>query len=88
MPQAQSEANTKKTTPSMRGDHVPFNGDVAHRRGFALIDNPYPEHKPQHRLWEQDWRFRHAFAWPTAPDAPGGRMYPTETCRANGVPER
>ena len=65
--------------------YVPFNGDQAHRLGFCLLDNPWADHEPGWKRWVDDWRFRHKHALPTAPDAEGGRLRPTELSRAEGV---
>jgi len=60
---------------------APHDGDTAHRRGWALSDNPWPTGTAGHRNWVDDWRFRH-LQTACAADAPGGRLRPTETTRA------
>lgn len=65
--------------------HVPYDGDVAHRKGFALIDNPYPDHTREYSSWRSDWLFRHEHAPHGAADAEGGRLRPTKLNRAEGL---
>lgn len=65
-----------------QNNSVPFDGDIAHRRGFALVDNPWPEHDPNHKEWASDWRFRHKHALRDAADAEGGRLRPSELNRS------
>jgi Uma2 family endonuclease len=61
---------------SKHQSQVPRDGDIAHRHGHGLDQNPFPPGHPSHDEWANDWRFRHTHALPTAPDALGGRRYP------------
>lgn len=36
---------------------VPSDGMIAYDRGFALEDNPYRKHTPDHSIWRDDWLF-------------------------------
>lgn len=69
--------------PVANTDDVPRDGDTAHRRGYALCDNPHPDYRVQRRMeWDKNWRFRHDNAPREAADAPGNRLRPSENARS------
>lgn len=74
---------TLMNRPVLQDSQVPKNGDIAHRHGYALCDNPF-FHGDQEACdqWESDWLFRHNHTLPTASDAPGGRFRPSKFTRA------